>query len=112
MANDTPHDERVNLIKKRLEDNMVDDQGHAVNPDDVARVVDAAAAPLADAPIQEFTPLLIEHAAEDALREQGFHPDLGDEDDDAQLTHEARDDDQSRAIHLSTQQGLAMPDPD
>ena len=62
-------------------------------------------------PIQEFTPLLIEHDARDALREQGFRPDLGDEDDDAPA-HDIEGHDESPALHLSAQQGLALPEPD
>ena len=32
----------------------------------------------ADAPVQEFVPLLIEHQARDELRQHGLHLDLGD----------------------------------
>lgn len=79
MDDEIPADKRVARVKERLQDELVDEQGNPADQDDVARAVAAAAQPLADAPVQEFTPLLIEHQVRDALREQGFHRDLGDD---------------------------------
>ena len=80
MDDQKPLDRRVENVKERLQDDLVDEQGNPADPDEVARAVEAAAESLVDAPVQEFTPLLIEHQARDALREHGFHRDLGDED--------------------------------
>jgi hypothetical protein len=63
----------------------VDAHGHTAEPDDVARVVDAKAESFADAPVQEFVPLLIEHEARDELRQHGLHRDLGDEDHETSI---------------------------
>jgi hypothetical protein len=111
MTHEPTRDRRVELIKERLDEDLVDDHGDAVDPHVVAEAVDAAAAALADAPIQEFTPLLVEHDARDALREKGYRRDLGDQEDDAPA-HDAGRDDQntSEALHLSSQQGLTMPE--
>jgi hypothetical protein len=83
MAENNRYDLRVNHVKQRLHDELVDEQGRAADPDDVSRVVDAKAESFADAPVQEFVPLLIEHQARDELRQHGLHLDLGDVDEDA-----------------------------
>ena len=85
MANSTSSDQRVEAVKQRLRADLVDERGQPAEPDDVARVVDAKADSLADAPVQEFVPLLIEHQARDELRHQGLHRDVGDEDRDTSL---------------------------
>jgi hypothetical protein len=71
----------ADLIKAHLQDELVNADGNAVDPDDVATVVDAAATSFEDAPVQEFTPLLIEHDARNALRDKGFRRELDDEED-------------------------------
>jgi hypothetical protein len=80
MADRTSSDRRVDAVKLRLQEDLVDEQGQPAVPDDIARVVEATADSFADAPVQEFVPLLIEHQARDELRHQGLHRDLGDED--------------------------------
>ena len=82
MADNNPYDSRVNHVKQRLLDELVDDTGHPADPDDVDRVVDAKAESLADAPVQEFVPLLIEHQARDELRQHGLHREVGDAEDE------------------------------
>jgi hypothetical protein len=79
MAENTSSDRRVQTVKQRLEEDLVDQQGHPVKPDDVSTLVDAKAETFADAPVQEFVPLLIEHEARDELRQKGLHRDLGDD---------------------------------
>lgn len=79
MAENTSQDKRLEHVKQRLHDEMVDEKGRPAEPDEVDSIVDAKAESLSDAPVQEFTPLLIEHAARDELRQQGLHRDLGDE---------------------------------
>jgi hypothetical protein len=91
MADGTHDDQRVEAVKQRLREDLVDEQGQPAEPDEVARVVDAKADSFADAPVQEFVPLLIEHQARDELRGHGLHRELTDEDretsvDDAQPT--------------------------
>jgi hypothetical protein len=72
MADNNSYDLRVDAVKHRLHDDLVDETGHPADPADVDRVVDAKAESLADAPVQEFVPLLIEHQARDELREHGI----------------------------------------
>ena len=79
MAENTVMDQRVAVVKQRLRQDLVDELGHPVKPDDVSTVVDAKAEEFADAPVQEFVPLLIEHRARDELRQKGLHRDLGDD---------------------------------
>jgi hypothetical protein len=78
MTEHNPYDQRVHSVKQRLHDELVDANGHPADPNDVDRVVDAKAESLADAPVQEFVPLLIEHQARDELRAHGLHRELGD----------------------------------
>jgi hypothetical protein len=85
MADRTSSDQRVESVKQRLREDLVDEQGQPAEPHEVARVVDAKADSFADAPVQEFVPLLIEHQARDE-RHQGLHRDLGDEDHDTSRT--------------------------
>jgi hypothetical protein len=79
MAENTLMDQRVAVVKQRLRQDLVGELGHPVKPDDVSTVVDAKAEEFADAPVQEFVPLLIEHQARDELRQRGLHRDLGDD---------------------------------
>jgi hypothetical protein len=113
MNEQMPQDQRVEHVKDRLQEDLVDEQGRPASAEDVARAVAAAAEPLVDARVQEFTPLLIEHQARELLREQGFHRDLPDADEAA--SHAPPDQDSATATardapHLQTQQGLVAPD--
>ena len=115
MDEQKPSDRRVEHVKERLHDDLVDDQGHPADAEEIARAVDAAAESLADAPVQEFTPLLVEHQARDALRAHGYHRDLREDDRaTSHLPSEATPDTRPdrTSLHLSTQQGLAAPDED
>jgi hypothetical protein len=76
MADKTVHDKRLDMVKQRLQEELVDDEGRPPEPADVASVVDAKAEPLSEAPVQEFVPLLIEHQARDELRQKGLHRNL------------------------------------
>lgn len=78
MVERKPYDERLRSLKRRLRDELVDDNGRPADPNHVDRVVEAKAQSLADAPVQEFLPLLIEHQARDELREHGLHRTLGE----------------------------------
>jgi hypothetical protein len=80
MNEESPYDRRVETVKARLQDELVDEHGHPAEPGDVEEVVDAKAQALADAPVQEFVPLLIEHQARDELRQRGLHRDVDDDD--------------------------------
>jgi hypothetical protein len=79
MSDKTLNDKRVEAVKQRLHNELVDEQGRPPEPSDVDRVVDEKAASFAEAPVQEFTPLLIEHQVRDELRQHGIHRDLGDD---------------------------------
>ena len=82
MDDNNPFDARVDAVKQRLQHDLVDDQGRPAPTEDVDRVVEAKAESFADAPVQEFVPLLIEHQARDELRQQGLHIDVGDDSED------------------------------
>ena len=84
MAEQTEFDGRVNTVTQRLEGDLVDSEGRPAEPDEVERVVRAKAESLADAPLQEFLTLLIEHEARDELRARGLHRNLGPTDEEAQ----------------------------
>jgi len=79
MAEQTVHDKRVEIVKQRLQEELINEQGQPPEPGAVATVVDAKAEVLADAPVQEFVPLLIEHQARDELRQQGLHRSIPDD---------------------------------
>jgi hypothetical protein len=115
----TPQDKRIDAVKERLHDELVDEQGRPASDDTVDRAVDAAAAPLADAPVQEFAPLLIEHQVRDELRQQGLRRDVRDEspETDSDVVNDGHDDAEHPprdldSVHLATQQGAAAPRPD
>ena len=103
----TPQDKRVDNVKERLENDLVDDAGQPAGHEQIADAVDSAAERVADAPVQEFVPLLVEHDAREQLREQGLRRELGDDDTGAAHTRQA--DAERGSIHLSEHQGLAMP---
>jgi hypothetical protein len=83
MSEQNSYDKRVEIVKQRLQNELVDDKGRPVEPGEVDSVVDATAESLASAPVQEFVPLLIEHQATDELRQRGLHRDLGNDANDA-----------------------------
>jgi hypothetical protein len=91
MAEKNPNDTRVEILKRRLQEDLIDTQGQPPEPDDVSRVVDAKVESLAHAPVQDFVPLLVEHQARDELRQQGLHRDLGDETGHAPREKQAED---------------------
>jgi hypothetical protein len=65
-------DERVTAISRRIRAGLVDDHGRHPEVEEVRQVVEETAAELADAPIQDFVPLLTEHQARDALHGAGL----------------------------------------
>jgi hypothetical protein len=91
MADRTLYDKRLETVKQRLQNQLVDEQGHPAKPRDIASVVDAKAESLAEAPVQEFIPLLIERQARDELRQHGLCPDLRDETSDPASAEAAQD---------------------
>ena len=91
MVENTSDDMRVETVKQRLQEDLVDEQGRPAAPADIERVVTAKAESLSDAPVQEFVPLLIEHQARDELRQRGLRRDLGDEMPDAASKQSADD---------------------
>jgi hypothetical protein len=84
MAEQTADDIRVDTVMQRLEGDLVDADGRPAEPEEVERVVREKAKSLADAPLQEFLTLLIEHQARDELRERGLHRNLGPTEEEAQ----------------------------
>lgn len=106
-----PHDARVEQLKGRLRNDLVDDDGNAPDAVEVDHVVEAAAEGLADAPIQEFTPLLIEHQARDELRERGLHRDLTEETDEGAVTT-SDGEGASGGPRLAAQQGMSISEID
>jgi hypothetical protein len=79
MSEHTANDKRVEVVKERLQGDLVDGDGRPPEPDEVERVVDEKADSFAEAPVQEFVPLLIEHQARDELRALGLRRDLADD---------------------------------
>ena len=81
MTEQTADDIRVDTVMQRLEGDLVDADGRPAEPDEVEKVVREKAESLADAPLQEFVTLLIEHQARDELRERGLHRNLPTDED-------------------------------
>ena len=102
----TSQDKRVENVTAQLENDLVDGDGRPADHEQVAAAVEAAAERLADAPVQDFVPLLVEHDARDQLRDEGLQRDL---DDDTAAAHTGGDGGEPAPIHLSEHQGLAMP---
>jgi len=71
---------RIDSIAERLADEYVTASGEAPEREHVADVVAKAAEPLADAPVQDFVPLLVENAARDRMHEEGHHVEPSEED--------------------------------
>jgi hypothetical protein len=63
----------INSIADRLTDELVTSSGEHASQTHVADVVAAAAAPLSDAPLQQFVALLVENAARGRLHDEGLH---------------------------------------
>ena len=103
-------EKRIDPVKDRLADDLVDDDGRPPDPEVVDRAVDEAAAPYAEAPVQEFVPLLVEHEARDELRRQGLRREL-DEADRGHAVETDEDNDPHESVHLTGHQGVA-PRPD
>ena len=76
---DPSNDQRLDTLKRRLNTELVDANGNSPDAEDVDAVVVATADHLADAPIQDLVPLLVEHQALDELRRRGLHRELDDE---------------------------------
>jgi hypothetical protein len=66
-------DRRIDAIVERLSDELVHEDGTRADPDHIADVVHAAAVILAEAPIQDFVPLLVETEARDVFYDEGLH---------------------------------------
>ena len=75
----TANDARLEALTHRLQEELVDEEGHAPEPHDVAAAVAAEAESLSGAPIQDFVALLVENKALDHLRERGLHRELSPE---------------------------------
>jgi hypothetical protein len=94
---------RIKKLAERLADEYVTETGEAAPADHVGEIVDAVAEPLADAPVQEFVPLLVENAARDRLHAEGLHVEPT-EADTAPALH-VDDEDSNRLVS-----GYARPD--
>jgi hypothetical protein len=73
------NDRRIDGLAERLSEELVDAAGKPADGAHVAEVVQHAAERLADAPIQDFVPLLVENEARDELRHEGLHRTLPDD---------------------------------
>ena len=73
------HNRRMDDIADRLQARFADAAGLHVGDDEIDELVHLKADAFADARLQEFVPLLVEHQASDALRDRGMRPvDLDD----------------------------------
>jgi hypothetical protein len=72
--------QRIHTLAERLAEEYVTESGEAAPPDHIVEIVQAAAEPLADAPVQDFVPLLIENAARDRLHAERLHVEPTQED--------------------------------
>jgi hypothetical protein len=63
----------IDSITDRLTAQLVTSAGQHASHDHVADIVGAAAASLADAPVQMYVEVLVEHAALATLRDEGLH---------------------------------------
>jgi len=71
----SPSEKRLQRLADRLEETLTDDEGRPAERDVVEQVVAEQAAPLEDAPIQEFVPLIVENKSRDELRHRGMTTD-------------------------------------
>ena len=69
----------LDAIAEDLSSRLVDEEGRSPSPDDVKQAVEDKARALSDAPVQDFVPLLAEHAARDELLQRVVHPKLDPE---------------------------------
>lgn len=113
MTENTFQDKRVDQLKQRLEDELVGDDGQPAPAEEIRRVVDDSAEALAEAPIQDFVPILIEHDARAELRRGGLHREFDVEpsgaggDQDAPHTSS---DEASAAHSIDSTSPTALPD--
>jgi hypothetical protein len=61
-------------IADRLQARFADAEGRHAEDDEIDDIVRLKAEGFADARLQEFVPLLVEHQAADALRDRGVRP--------------------------------------
>jgi hypothetical protein len=86
-------EKRRQAIASQLEERLVDDDGSPPPRERIEAVVEEKAQELADAPVQDYVPLLTEHKARDELMDEGFHPDpTKGPDDDAPPRDTAEED--------------------
>jgi hypothetical protein len=65
---------RFEDMVNRLEEDLINDSGEHVSRQHVETILTRRAHDLADAPVQDFVPLLAEHGVRDELRNEGFRP--------------------------------------
>ena len=65
---------------------LTDSNGNKPDPELIEQAVDDAAGGFADAPVQDFVPLLVEHDARDELREEGMRLVLDEADTEAPIS--------------------------
>lgn len=68
------HNRRMDDIADRLQARFADADGRHAEDDEIGELVHLKAEGFADARLQEFVPLLVEHQAADALRDRGMRP--------------------------------------
>jgi hypothetical protein len=102
MESSRSDDRQIDAVKSRLQGELIDEHGRSADPEQVAQMVERASADMADAPLQEFVPLLIEHEARQQLRQQGLHRDLNDVDQEPPRPG----DEAAMEPQLSAQQGI------
>jgi hypothetical protein len=95
--------QRIKSIADRLAEEYVTESGESAPRDHVEKVVEAVAEPLAEAPVQDFVPLLVENAARNQMHAEGLHVEPAEED-----TAPAVGDDADDADRLVS--GFARPD--
>jgi hypothetical protein len=67
-------DRRLEDMVSRLEERLINDAGDHADRQHVEAIVARRAQDLAEAPVQDFVPLLTEHGAREDLRNEGFRP--------------------------------------
>jgi len=73
-SDEEEHDRRMDDIADRLQARFADADGHHADDDEIDDIVHLKADAFADARLQEFVPLLVEHQASDELRDRGMRP--------------------------------------
>jgi hypothetical protein len=73
MNDQRPHGKiRLDDIARRLQSRFIDSEGRHASEHEVDELVASTARRFAEAPLQDFVPLLVEHQAADALRTRGM----------------------------------------